>query len=220
MAFAPVRDLTPLVDQEYFLSFFIRSTTDDLRLDVRFLDTDTGPDDHAWRKRYPLEFQLDGSESWQKVMIPLTAFEEQGAWEGEWFNPIGDFQWENTDRFEFSTEYRGYPEDTIWIDQVVVTNQDTASLISAMSHLPAHPYEIEIFPNPCASSVSIAHTGEYSPVSPTRVQIYDVSGKLHFAGLQERPLLTVDTASWMPGLYFLVVEHQPGIRLARTFVKK
>ena len=219
MAFTPTRDLTELVDAGYFLNFFIRSTADEIRLDVRFLDTDTGPDDHAWRKRYALDMHLEKS-SWHKVTIPLSAFEEQGAWEGEWYNPVGDFQWENTDRFELSTEYRGYPDDTIWIDQVVVTNQDTASVVSSIPFSFPEPLHMDVFPNPCTSQITIAHAVSNPNPPVTRIRIYNVAGKLHFNGIQESPLMTVDTSAWIPGMYFVVAENKPGIRWANTFVKE
>ena len=151
-----MKDLTQLVDEGYFLNFFVRSTASDLRFDVRFLDTDTGDTDHAWRRRHAIELNPEDSQTWHKVTIPLADFAEQGAWEdGVWYDPVGAFQWENVDRFEFSTEYRDFAEDAIWIDQVIITNRDTAQITTSSLLPQAKSREITAFPNPCNDTLFV-----------------------------------------------------------------
>ena len=42
---------------------------------------------------------------WHRLQIPLRDFAEHGAWEGEWFNPVGAFDWRAIDRFDIVAEH-------------------------------------------------------------------------------------------------------------------
>ena len=215
--FVPDKDLTTLVEQGYFLNFFVRSTASDIRFDVRFLDTDTGESDQSWRNRFTINLQSsDEAGAWQQVQVPLSQFTEQGAWEaGQWYNPEGKFQWENVDRFEISTEAQGYPDDTIWIDQLVVTNRDTAAVFTS-SVLGLERSSLSLYPNPCADQLYLSRA---SSSEKLRFRIVDVQGKLHFEGVHSDALMVVDTMDWSPGIYYLsgLIGHQQ--RIAGSFVK-
>lgn len=212
--YVPDKDLTTLVDQGYFLDFFVRSTASDIRFDIRFLDTDTGGSDQAWRNRYTINLQSSDGE-WQHVQVPLSQFTEQGAWDGEWYNPVGDFQWQNVDRFEISTEDQGYTDDTIWIDQLVVTNRDTAAVFTS-SVLSLQTSTLSLYPNPCVDRLHVSSTGSSNKL---RIRIVDVQGNLHFEGVHSDPLMVVDTMNWSPGIYYLSGLIGRHYRIARSFVK-
>lgn len=216
-AFRPVKDLTQLVEEGYFLNFFVRSTASDLRFDVRFLDTDTGDTDHAWRRRHAIELNPEDSQTWHKVTIPLADFAEQGAWEdGVWYDPVGAFQWENVDRFEFSTEYRDFAGDTIWIDQVIITNRDTAQ-ITTSSLLPREKSrEITAFPNPCNDTLFVGLDGYQSTV---RIRIFDNQGRLQYEGNPQSNQFQIDTRNWTPGLYYVTALHETGNRVVKKIMK-
>ena len=214
--FSPDKDLSVLKDQGFFLSFFIKSTVSDLSLDVRFLDTDTGEDDHAWRNRSIIA--LDGEESsegWNHFRIPLSEFTEQGAWENEWFNAEGKFSWIDVDRIEFSTESGGYPNDTIWIDQLVITDKDTASVLSSAVYTPKSLIPIELFPNPFQSDIYITVKEN---VGPIHFKIYSSAGKLHYDAVHHTHT-NINTTSWKPGIYFLTGIYGSEHRVMKKIVK-
>ena len=129
--FIPNRDLSELVADGYVLDFFVRSTESAVPVDIRFVDTKTGDDDHPWRMRYTLSTELMGSDRyWHHLRIPLKNFTEQGAWDnGEWFNPEGKFDWSAVDKFELVSEHDDFGEGRIWIDNLVLTNTDSAQIL-------------------------------------------------------------------------------------------
>lgn len=123
--FIPDRDLGFLATNDYALSFSLRCDTPGTRLDVRFLDTDHGPDDHPWRMGVLLEENdLVCDDQWQSLHLPLADLAEQGAWEaGEWFDPRGDFDWSAVDRLEFANDTTGTPGMVIGLDDIQLTRQ-------------------------------------------------------------------------------------------------
>ena len=127
--FSPVKDLTQLVENNYALDFFIRGTDPNGSIDVRFIDTDTGETDHPWRKRVTINnTKVDWSGSWEHLHIPLKTFAEQGAWENAWFNPENLFDWSAVNQFQIVAETKAMGKYTIWIDNIYITDQDTATV--------------------------------------------------------------------------------------------
>ncbi len=220
--FTPDRDFTVLAAENFALDFFIRSTATELRLDVRFLDTDTGEDDHAWRKRFSIVVDGEkGSTKWNHFRIPLSEFAEQGAWENEWFNPEGKFQWSEVDRFEFSTEHGGYQSDTIWIDQIVISNLDTASVLSTSLFSPRDPVQLALYPNPCTSDITLDYQVGQDVSAPVSFRIYDTAGRLYYEGVCLKNLpKRIDTTSWSSGVYFVTGQSRSQPPFTRAFVKK
>ena len=179
--FSPNRDLSFLVDQEYSLDLFVRSEISNLSFDLRFLDSDTGDQDHAWRMRHIVDAnQVTWDGSWQHLHIPLKEFVEHGAWEGEWFPPEGKFDWTKVDRFEISTEYVPIGNNGLLIDQIVITNQDTAMVITG-DFRSDEDRHLEIFPNPSAEWLYLK--------SPTNhlldFTIRDLTGKVYSHGVSD-----------------------------------
>jgi endoglucanase len=121
--FQPDKDLSVLVADGYCIDFWIRGDTPGSALDIRFMDTNTGPDDHAWRMRMTIEEDWatwDGS--WQHVQIPLADFTEHGAWDGVWFTPEGLYDWTAVDRFEIVSEHHDLAGIGFWFDRLQVLN--------------------------------------------------------------------------------------------------
>jgi len=124
--FKPNKDLSLLVEQGYCFDFWVRGDTTGSALDMRFMDTDTGPEDHPWRMRLTLNESLvtwDGT--WQHVDVPLADFTEHGAWEGVWYNPEGLFDWTAVDRLEIVSEHHDLAGIGFWFDQIQVTHPGT-----------------------------------------------------------------------------------------------
>ncbi len=107
LRFAPVKDLSVLVDNGYALDFWIRCAQTGARIDVRFMDTKTDdPGDHPWRMHHMIDQNLAAwNGQWHHVRIPLQDFSEHGSWDDGWFNPAGNFDWTAIDKFEIVTEY-------------------------------------------------------------------------------------------------------------------
>ena len=72
--FIPIHDLTLLEENDYLLDMWVRCSTENVKIDVRFVDTDTDdPDDHPWRMHFTVDTSVvnwDGT--WQHLKIPLT----------------------------------------------------------------------------------------------------------------------------------------------------
>lgn len=127
--FKPTRDLSLLVENGFALDFLIRGTDPAGSFDVRFVDSDTGDDDHPWRNRVVIDkSRVEWDGQWQHVHIPLKDFREHGAWENAWYNPEGLFDWKAVDRLEIVAESRPMGDFTIGIDNIVITNLDTANV--------------------------------------------------------------------------------------------
>ncbi len=124
--FKPNKDLSQLVEQGYCIDFWIRGDTPGSSLDIRFMDTDTGLEDHPWRMRLTIDESLatwDGT--WQHVQVPLADFIEQGAWENNWYNPQGLFDWTAVDRLEIVSEHHDLAGINFWFDQIQVSYPGT-----------------------------------------------------------------------------------------------
>jgi len=121
--FKPNKDMSHLITGGFCVDFWIRGDTPGSSLDIRFMDTDTGPNDHPWRMRVTIDEDWavwDGT--WQHVQIPLADFTEHGAWEGTWFSAQGLFDWTAVDRFEIVSEHHDLTGITFWFDQIQVLN--------------------------------------------------------------------------------------------------
>ncbi|MFA9391724.1 MAG: cellulase family glycosylhydrolase [Prolixibacteraceae bacterium] len=127
--FSPDKDLSQLVEKGYALDFIIRGTDPATVIDFRFIDTKTGDDDHPWRNRIVVDQQLmDFDMQWHHLHIPLSTFKEHGSWDNAWYNAEGLFDWQAVDKLEIVAESRPMGEATIWLDNISVTNQDTATV--------------------------------------------------------------------------------------------
>ena len=119
--FKPDKDLSMLVAKGYAVDFWIRGDSPGSRLDIRFVDTKTGAEDHPWRMRMRIdEGRAAWDGTWHHVRIPLADFREQGSWDNGWFNPKGLFNWTAVDRFEIVSEYHALKGIQFWFDDIRV----------------------------------------------------------------------------------------------------
>jgi endoglucanase len=181
--FRPDKDLTELVENDYAFDFIVRGSQSGAEFDIRFIDSKTSdPDDHPWRMRYTIDENLAAWDlRWHHVHIPLKDFTEHGSWDGEWFSPVGDYDWSAVDRFEIVAEHHDMTGMHFWFDNIHITNMDTAivrdtGVISNISSQVAFSNAaLNIYPNPFKTSATISY---FVPEkSHTDITIFDISGK-------------------------------------------
>ncbi|MFC1569261.1 cellulase family glycosylhydrolase [bacterium] len=185
--FSPIKDLTRLLDENYWLEFWIRGMTDDVQIDIRFVDTDTeDPDDHPWRMRYTIDKRIvDWDGTWQFVEIPLSEFREHGAWEEEWFNPQDDFDWSQVELFEIVAEHHDLKEIDLEFDEIRVTNgSDPSTHVESASIHPGFITLHSIFPNPFNQQTVISYM--LSVGDRIQIKVFDVLGREVLSLLDER----------------------------------
>ncbi len=179
----PNKDLSLLLSEEYALDFLVRGDLPGTRFDIRFMDTDTDdPEDHPWRMGITVgEPEMTWDGRWTKFHIPLQNFTERGAWEGEWFEPEGKFDWQAVDRMEIVLEYGPLGAGEVWFDQIQISNLDTLQVndSSVVGDLPTSIDQnlqklIHIFPNPTKDNLILRSTSGV----PISVQLSDPLGRV------------------------------------------
>ena len=123
--FDPIHDLTQLVENDNLVDMWIRGNTENVKIDIRFEDTDTDdPDDHPWRMRYTIDNTVvnwDGT--WQHLQIPLAVFTEQGAFDDNtWYNSQGDFDWSQVEYFVIDPAYHDLNNVELYFDNISVVS--------------------------------------------------------------------------------------------------
>ena len=177
--FVSNKDLSYLKSKNYSVSFWIRGSNPLSKFEIRFLDTKESSDDHRWRMSYTIDnstIEFDGS--WKYVQIPLNEFTETGAWDNEWFNPQGLFDWSKIDIFEIVNEFGQINSTKLWFDEIKVFDPNASSIAdNSVNETSYHLYNN--YPNPFNPTTSI----EYSvPNVVTRrgvsvqLKVYDMLG--------------------------------------------
>ena len=168
--FQPEVDASLLLQQNFVLSFYVKGNIIGKSIDVRFLDSKTGPGDRPWRITYRLDDKIvKWDNSWQLIQIPLSKFKEQGAWdENKWHNPEGKFDWTSVDRIEFVAESSDLLSGILYFDEIRL-KPSSPSFTSQISNL----LEFDLYPNPASHEITVnifntAHASQY--------QIFDLQG--------------------------------------------
>lgn len=181
--FKPDKDLQTLVDSNFALDMLIRGNDPAISLDIRFLDTKTDdPEDKAWRIRYTIDESLiEWDGAWSHIHIPLSDFEEQGSWDGEWHNPIGAYDWSAVDRFEIVAEHHTLENKHLWFDNIFITDKDTAqvwddTIINNLEIKEMVSHDVMVFPNPFSGSTTINYS--INQLTTVSIEVYDLKGKL------------------------------------------
>ena len=182
--FVPDRNLTKLVNSGFAIDLLVRGNVAGTKFDIRFLDSKTtDPNDHPWRQRITIN---DPTPSWDKrwhhVHVPLNQFAEQGAWDnGAWYDPQGDFDWSAIDRLEIVSEYGSFENKEIWFDNIMVTDQDTATVLEngtlGIEDLwsSTGSNSLTITPNPLHESTRISYS--ISENNRVNLSVYNLSGQ-------------------------------------------
>lgn len=182
--FLPDRDLSVLAESGYALDLIVRGNPAGIKFDIRFVDTKTdNPEDHPWRMRATItDPDPDWDKRWHHIHIPLSEFTEQGSWDNEtWFNPEGKFDWSAIDRFEIVAEYGSLDNKEIWFDNIMITDQDTATVLETgtlgIENQPVSGKrsQMSAMPNPVTESTIISFVLPESGFA--NLAIYNMNGQ-------------------------------------------
>jgi endoglucanase len=185
--FRPDKDLSQLATDGYALDLFVRGDIANSSFNIRLIDSDTDdPNDHPWRMIKTVNAtNVPMDKKWYHLRIPLQGFTEEGAWENStWYNPEGKFDWTAIDRLEFVADFQAFDDENIWLDNIMITNQDTAKVLNTniFEYDPNPPLALEeisnqhinVFPNPMLDRLVIEGATE----DFFRVELVDSFGKL------------------------------------------
>ncbi|MBN1478680.1 T9SS C-terminal target domain-containing protein [candidate division KSB1 bacterium] len=172
-------DMSILAEDGYLLDFFIRCDWEEAHIQARFEDTNEDLDDKPWRMNYNVDNSVvpfDGT--WQRVTIPLTSMDDQGAWDPDdeiWYGgPQGLFDWERVQRFQFVSETAEQPDAEIFIDRVRIVSADAVDSDPMAS--PAAFALAANYPNPFNPTTTIQFT--LAKRATVDLSIYNVRGEL------------------------------------------
>jgi len=135
--FKPDKDLTLLKTKNFAVDFIVRCDNPGTSLDVRFVQKKTSnATSHSWRMSYTMNLSTaECDNQWHHIRIPFSLMAETGAWDNAWFNPEGKFDWTSVDRLEISNEVKNLPATTVWFDNIVITDLDTAQVNNAEARI-------------------------------------------------------------------------------------
>ena len=208
--FQPNRDFTYLEKTGYQLSFYAKSNQTGHTFDVRFVDSQTNvPGDKPWRKRITItdaDFPKDGQ--WHLIQLPLKDFTEQGAWDGQWHNPIGAFDWSAIDQLEFVAEQEALP-GSLQLDQIEINTTVVRTV-----QLPDIP--ISIFPNPAGDVLNIRAP---KPIT-LYISLLDGSGRMLQQETSRDQQTEIKLSALPAGTYYLQLRNEQGERRTTSFIKQ
>ena len=129
--FSPTRDFSLLEQNDYKLRFRMKCADANLKIDIRFLDTDLDiPEDHPWRMNWTLDAtkaHLDGE--WEWIEIPFDEMAEMGSWDNNtWYDPVGEFDWTAIDMLQFVAEHHSLEGIDIYLDDIKIVGSDSVSV--------------------------------------------------------------------------------------------
>lgn len=204
--FKPDKDMSLLVDQGYMLDCWIRGNDQNIKFDIRFLDSKTvDPEDHPWRIGTTIDGTLtDWNGQWQNLKIPLKDFTELGSWDNNtWLDPIGAFDWSATDRLEIIAEHMDLTGIDIYFDAIRITNPVFTALDEDKSVPPPENDRLSVYPNP-VSGISALRFKIDSP-GLVDISVYSLSGQ---------HVMTVVHANLLPGYHVVDfdINHEAACR--------
>ena len=145
--------------------------------DIRLVDTDTeDPEDHPWRMRYTIDEQVaawDGA--WHAVHIPLRDLVEHGAWEDEWFNPLGAFDWQAVDRFDLVAEHHALDGIQFWFDELRIVGPMLTAVLPEAASQPVALALAANYPNPFNATTAIRYA--LPAAGPVQLAVYALNGQ-------------------------------------------
>jgi len=221
----PNKDLSQLEAQNYAVDFIFRGSSE-FSFDLRFTDTDTGPDDHPWRMNYTInESVVTYDRRWHHLHIPLSDFQEGGAWEGTFFPAEGKFDWTAIDRFEIVAEHQDMNDAQIWFDNLIITNLDTArvqdnsvfELVTSIDEPDLSP-DFRIYPNPVDHELMVEDLRSQPGVPTKTVLLRDAMGRL-IKSHTFNDLLIVDTSALATGFYHLQIYQGDQVFYTGSLIK-
>jgi endoglucanase len=208
--FSPDKDLSVLANEGYALDFMVRGNVPSTSFDIRFVDTKTtDPGDHPWRRSVTIDqTRCSFDNRWHHVHIPLSAFQETGAWDNAWFGPQGEFDWMQTDRFEIVSEQQDMIGKNLWFDNIHVTNQDTARVLEesvfsgGIANQETDDLQFTVFPNPASDYLMVSGDSE----SPLELHILDMFGRIRIQ-CRYHSGMKVNVSQLPAGIYYMHIFH-------------
>ncbi len=155
--FAPIKDLSLLVEKGYVIDFEVRCGTPSAKIDIRFVDTKTEElDDHPWRMYYTIDATIaQWNTSWQHIQIPLNRFAEHGSWDNnQWYDPRGKFDWTKIQYFQIVAEHHDLQGSEFYFDNIQIIDPSLVS-VKKGENLPSRFHLLQNYPNPFNSSTII-----------------------------------------------------------------
>jgi len=172
--FLPVKDLSYLEANNYYVGFWVKSDNPFAKFDIRFVDTKENETDHPWRMSYTLdnsENVLDGN--WNYVQIPLSSFTETGSWDNAWFEPQGLFDWKAVQLFEIVDEHGVLFSTELMFDEITIFDPNSTDIDEDQI---TFNYKLhQNFPNPFNPQTTIIF--EIPEREEVELRIYDILGK-------------------------------------------
>ena len=209
--FHPEVDARLMLQQNFVLSFYVKGNIIGKSIDVRFLDSKTGPGDRPWRTTFRLDDKIvKWDDSWQLIQIPLYKFKEQGAWdENKWHNPEGKFDWTSVDRIEFVAESSDLLSGILYFDEIRF-KPSSPSFTSQISNLP----KFDLYPNPASHELTVnifnaAHTSQY--------QIFDLQG-IEIKSGQMKNQIIIPVHDLSNGIYIFKITSINGSQGSQPFI--
>ena len=176
--FKPFKDLSTLATTGYAVEFWVRGDTPGSSFDIRLVDTDTeDPDDHPWRMRYTIDEQvvLLGMAHGTRCIFRLRDFAEHGAWENEWFNPIGAFDWQAVDRFDIVAEHHALDGIQFWFDELRIVGPELTAVLDEAASQPVALALAANYPNPFNATTAIRYA--LPAAGPVHLAVYALNGQ-------------------------------------------
>lgn len=174
--FRPDRDLSQLVAHGFALQFRVRGNSPGTAIDVRFLDGHHAADgDLPWRMRATVDDAVVSWEGrWQQVHIPLRQFREHGAWDGDFHEPAGRFDWADVDRFEIVAEHHEMHGLRLDFDDIRIVGPP-ATVVADLAGRPTETMLRDNFPNPFNGGTVISFDLDRTAI--VEIAIFDVLGR-------------------------------------------
>ena len=173
-SFVPIKDLSYLAANNFYLGFWVKSDNPFVKFDIRFVDTKENETDHPWRMSYTLDNSknaLDGN--WNFVKIPLSSFTETGSWDNAWYEPVGLFDWKAVQLFEIVDEHGVLFSTELMFDDIKIYDPNSTEVDD--DHL-SFNYELyQNFPNPFNPVSTIIF--EIPEEAQVDLRVYDLLGK-------------------------------------------
>lgn len=206
--FVPDKDFSYLSANDYQIDFWMKAKGNVDSLDIRFLDTKIGEEDHPWRMRYtltPFDFQRD--DNWYHIQIPLKYFSEGGSWDNnQWYDAIGMFNWGAVDYFEITSEYESFNGSEFWFDEIKILNPNAVAVNEKI--ILSNEYRLyQNYPNPFNPVTTITFYVPLGRQNAVDLRIYNILGK-EISVLTNKKLsegkheIIFDASNLSSGIYF------------------
>ncbi len=219
--FKPDKDLSFLKENGYAIDLMVRGNHPEISFELRFVDNvSDAQDDKPWRMSKMIDKSMVAwDRRWHHLHIPFSEMKESGSWfNNTWYNPEGRFDWSAVDRFQISIERSGTFMQSIWFDNIAVTELDTAAVrepgaLGIDENILTETLKIKAWPNPAREAVTISYVlyeeskVSVSLISLTGNKIRSLKNEYQSPGLHEAiwDMKDENGAVVSPGVYLCLI---------------